>query len=333
MLLKQTSIVLCGLILILTSGAGSIRGNDEPPASLVVVTWNVEWMFDDYRGDNRSDLSVQQSAPSKEAWQAKVAAVASALAAMQANIIALQEIEGDQTLAAIAGELKQKHNLNYRFAFIQGTDRHTEHDVGLLFSSGLTHYRRHEQTKAMFASNNFYNLSKHLVAEFRWRTVESPLTLMTVHQRATEDAEDFRIRQARLARYWLEPQLAQGQDVILLGDLNTEQPVGDASGDMQELIGPTSPHPLVDLLKFAKPDQRRTHLILDRAYDRILVSPSLVEDGPGLDWVFKDIVVRGDLVVQGKPDGREHWDQRLTLPPSELDTSDHFPVVATFDLK
>jgi len=187
-------------------------------------------------------------------------------------------------LTAIAAELRQKHNLNYRHAFIPGSDRFTEQDVGLLFRSGLTQYRRHEQSREMFDSNNYYNLSKHLVGEFSWKTVASPLTVMTVHLRATAEAEDIRIRQARLARFWLEPQLARGEDVILLGDLNSERPVGENSGDMQDLVGAGTDGPLVDLLSLAPDDQRKTHLILDRAFDRILVSPALsltVQGGTG----------------------------------------------------
>jgi hypothetical protein len=74
-------------------------------------------------------------------------------------------------------------------------------------------------------------------------------------------------------------------------------------------------------------------LILPRAFDRILVSQSLIDDGPGKDWVFKGIEIRSDLVVRGKRDGQEHWDNRLTMPLGELDTSDHSPLVATFELK
>lgn len=313
---------------------------DQAPPMLVVVTWNVEWMFDHELGDNRSDLAKQQSAPSFEYWKSKVANVAQVIAATKASIVALQEIEGDQTLIAIAAELREKHQLNYRFAFIQGSDRATEQDVGVLFQSGLTQYRRHEQSRAMFDSNQFYNLSKHLVAEFRWNPVDSPLTLMTVHYRATAEAEDLRIRQARLTKTFLGPQLKLNQDVILVGDMNSEHAVDDNSGDLRQLTAAgneggaadTGPE-LVDLLRFAPADQRRTHLILDRAYDRIMVSRSMVEDGPGMDWVFKQVSVRGDLVVRGQNDGPQHWDNRLTMPASELDVSDHYPVVAEFELK
>lgn len=317
------------------------NAQDVAPEKLVVVTWNVEWMYDDDLSDNRSELSKEQSAPSKDYWQKKLDNVAASLAATGADIIALQEIEGDQTLIAIAAELRQRHKLNYRHAFIPGSDRFTEQDVGLLFRSGLTQYRRHEQTREMFDSNNYYNISKHLVGEFNWKSIASPLTVMTVHLRATAEAEDFRVRQARLARYWLTPQLNRGEDVILLGDLNTEHAVDENQGDMLELAGTpetgnakdASAPPMVDLLKFLPADQRTTHLILPRAFDRMLVSQSLIEDGPNKDWVFKQIEVRSELVIRGKQDGQEHWDNRLTLPIDELDTSDHFPLVATFELK
>lgn len=317
----------------------SAYGQDEPPQKLVVVTWNVEWMYDNDLSDNRSDLAKEQSAPSKEYWRNKLENVSAALAATGGDIIALQEIEGDQTLIDIAAEMRQKHKVNYRHAFIPGSDRFTEQDVGLLFRSGLTHYRRHEQSREMFDSNNYYNISKHLVGEFSWKSLASPLTVMTVHLRATAEAEDFRVRQARLARHWLNPDILKGDDVILLGDLNTEHPVGENIGDMLELTGNPAEAgkepvpPMVDLLQFAPKDHRTTHLILPRSFDRILVSQSLVEDGPGKDWVFKQIEIRSDLVIRGKHDGQEHWDQRLTLPLDELDVSDHFPLVATFELK
>ncbi len=306
---------------------------DVPPKQLVVATWNVEWMYDDDKSDNRSELSREQSAPSKAFWQQKLTNVASVIAALKPDIIALQEIEGDQTLIAIAAELRQKHNVNFRHAFITGSDRATEQDVGILFRNGLTQYRRHEQNREMFDSKNYYNLSKHLVGEFSWKSIASPLTLMTVHMRATVEAEELRIKQARLARYWLEPQIARGEDVILLGDLNSEHPVGENSGDMAELAGSGKSPAMVDLLQFAPATQRTTHMILPRAFDRIIVSQSMVDDGPGMDWVFKQMEVRTDLVIRGKRDGEEHWDSRLTMPIEELDVSDHAPVVATFELK
>ncbi len=312
---------------------------DSAPASLKVMTWNVEWMYDDNQADNRSDLAREQSSPSKEYWQWKVAAVADAISKANAWIVALQEIEGDQTLAALVAELRERHNLSFRYAFIQGMDSFTEQDVGLLYRDGLTEYRRHEQSRTMYDSQQYYNLSKHLVAVFRWSNVAAPLTIMTAHFRATEEAEALRVRQARLARFWLQPLLDQGNDVMLVGDLNAEPLAGQMRAEIEVLVnGATASSNSVkmsDLLEKADSSKRRTHLILDKQYDRALVSPSLIEDTPGkLDWVFESIAVRSDLAIRGAgPDDQSHWEKRLSMPLSELDASDHFPVVTTFQLK
>ncbi len=307
---------------------------DEAPRSLTVMTWNVEWMFDDDPADNRSRLAKQQSAASPAVWQDKLQAVAGVIAQAAPDIVALQEIEGGQTLAAIAGHLKSAAAVSYRYAFIQGSDSFTEQDVGLLVRGGLVAYRRNEQSRTMFESQQFYNLSKHLFGEFRWSNVEHPLTLLNVHLRATDKAEELRTRQARLARLWVEPALARGEDVIVLGDLNLEGQVGQPRDDLLALTdGAGSPTTLIDLLTRLDDPQQATHVILDRQFDRILVSPSLLEDGPGADWVFDQVRVIREGVIRGKQDGPEHWDQRLTAPSSELDVSDHFPVVATFKLQ
>lgn len=313
---------------------------DPPPAKLVIMSWNVEWMFDDNKQDNRSDLAREQSAPSHEYWQWKVNAVADAIAKCDATVVALQEIEGSQTLADIIKALRDKHQLSYRAAFIQGSDNFTEQDVGILQRSGLVHFRRHEQSKAMFDSQQFYNLSKHVVSEFQWRDVASPLTVMNVHMRATVEAESERTRQGKLARYWVDAQLSTEQDVVVLGDFNSEHAVGDLAGEMKELIEGSStatqrPAKLVDLLAFAPQGARRTHLILDKQFDRILVSNSLMVDDPNRrDWVFDNIAVRMDLAIRGAgSDGKEHWDHRLTMSTDQLDVSDHAPVVATFELR
>lgn len=304
-----------------------------PQARLRVMTWNVEWLFDHDQSDNHSDLAREQSAPSREYWETRRDAVAAGIARYQPQIVALQEIEGKQTLEALAGRLRDQYRLEYRFAFIQGTDSFTEQDVGLLYRKGLVTFRRHEQTKAMFDSRQYYNLSKHIVAEFKWAEVDNPLTLMNVHLRAKAEAEDIRRRQARLARHWLEPPLSEGHDVMLLGDLNVEQMAGDTSGTMGELQGAADQLPLVDLM--TKLDsQRRTHLIAPHQFDRILVSKSMVIDQEGQrDWVFEKIEVLEDVVVRGERDGEAHWSGRLDSDLSELDVSDHFPVMATFRLQ
>ena len=65
---------------------------DPLPERLVVATWNVEWLFDNYTGDNFNDLARSQAAPSRELWDWKLARVAEVIAAIKPTILALQEI-------------------------------------------------------------------------------------------------------------------------------------------------------------------------------------------------------------------------------------------------
>ena len=58
----------------------SVAMADEPRKSISVATWNVEWLFDDYQGDNFSKLAKEQSAPSREVWEWRRDALAEAIA-------------------------------------------------------------------------------------------------------------------------------------------------------------------------------------------------------------------------------------------------------------
>ena len=330
------------LVLATAVGGQTVHGQpyDAPPQNLRVMTWNVEWMFDDNSADNRSALAIDQSAPSQAYWHAKRDGVATVLAKHRPNIVALQEIESEHTLTEIVEQLQRRHGLTYRCAFMPGRDRFTEQDVGLLYGQGLVSFGRYEQSKQMFNSQQFYNLSKHLVSEFRWEDLDSPLTVMNVHLRATADAEAVRIKQVRLARHWLTPQLQSNQDVILLGDFNTEQLALGADtpfNTANEMAVVTSKNEdnvrMVDLLAHLPDTSQPTHAFLKKQFDRILVSQSLMVDGPGKDWCFLKIEILDDAIVRGQRDGFEHWTQRLSLGVDEFDLSDHHPVMATFELR
>ncbi len=90
---------------------------------------------------------------------------------------------------------------------------------------------------------------------------------------------------------------------------------------------------MIDLLTRLEDPAQPTHLVVDRQFDRILVSRSLLEDGPGLDWSFDSIAILRQDVIRGQPDGAQHWQHRLDAAFGELDISDHFPVLARFKLK
>jgi endonuclease/exonuclease/phosphatase family metal-dependent hydrolase len=311
---------------------------DRAPSDLKIATWNLEWFFDDFTANNRSDVAKEQSAPDRAQWDWRVGNFAAAIAKFEPTILAVQEIEDRGVMQNLTKVLKEQFNLSYRVAFIDGFDSGTEQDVAVIFRSGLVELSRREQNNSMFESKEFYNLSKHLITRFEWQNGDRviPLTLLNLHLRATPDAAELRQKQTKLAHEWMRKAIMRGENVIIIGDLNVEESVGEvkAGGDgMHTLLGLDTPEPndnLVDLLERAPAEKRRTHLILDKQFDRILASPTLV-DGKG-GYRFKQIEVLSQWNIRGTGPDADHWDTRYTKDYAERDLSDHHPVMATFEL-
>lgn len=310
---------------------------DSPPEPLTIATWNLEWFFDDDLRDNFSDVAKEQSSPSQEEWLWKLNTTATAIAKFKPTILLVQEIEGREVMFKLAAVLKDRHNVNYRVACIDGNDRSTEQDVAILYQSGLVEFSRREQNNEMFRSRDYYNLSKHLIGRFEWQVgdrVES-LTVLNIHLRATAEASEPRIKQCKLAHEWMRRQIEQGENVIIAGDMNVEELAGsvNAEGDgMHWILGRSTAgtkDDLVDLLERAPLEKRKTHLLLDRQFDRILASPSMMKtEGPGI--MFQKIEVLSEHNIRGEGIDLDHWDTRYTKPYNERDISDHHPVMATF---
>jgi endonuclease/exonuclease/phosphatase family metal-dependent hydrolase len=314
---------------------------DQASDELTIATWNLEWYFDNYKGDNSSDLAKEQSAPSREEYEWKRDRLAEAIAAFKPTILAVQEIENRRVLLDLTTVLRDKHQLNYRVAFIEGFDFGTEQDVAFLFQSGLVEFSRKEQNREMFESKEYYSLSKHIFGQFEWQIDgrTERLTILNAHFRAKAEEGAIRLKQAKLARKWIQSALDAGDNVILLGDFNIEDPAGKATkgSEMEELLGKNTANAsddLFDVLESLPEAERRTHLILEKQFDRILLSKSLVDDAADKkDLVFQKAVVLGKYTVRGKGPDLDHWDTRYTTPQDERDLSDHYPLMATFRFK
>jgi endonuclease/exonuclease/phosphatase family metal-dependent hydrolase len=313
---------------------------DEPPAKLRLCTWNLEWFYDDYTGDNPSKLAREQSAPSREEWNWKLETTAAAIAKIDPDILCLQEIESRRTLYTLAKTLKEKHSLEYRIAFIEGNDVFTEQDVGILSKSGLVSFSRREQSKEMWQSKDFYDLQKHIFAEFEWGSGPTlqRLTLLNVHLRAMPDQEDVRRRQGRLCHHWLKDRITAGENVVLLGDLNSDHPCEEHAADtdigtIRGLHSETTQDDLFDCHELIPSEARATHII-HKQFDRVLVSPALRLDQPDKpNYVLTGAAVRKDLNTRGQEQDKDHWNIYYKIPAEERDISDHFPLVAEFELK
>jgi len=318
---------------------------DEPPEKLVIATWNVEWFFDHYTGDNRSDLSKKMSAPSKEEFEWKLKGLAAAIAQTDATIIALQEVENAFVTYRLMMELRNTHELPYRYAAIQGTDYYTEQDVVFLFKSGLVEYSRKLQSAEMFASKEYSNVQKQMIGRFEWGQGDDreSITILNVHLKAMPKGATLRERQCRLIQRWLGEQISRGENVIVLGDINTEMPFKEtvdeatSKADIGILRGfetKSTDDDLFDLHAHLIPTERDTHLLPGKQFDRILVSRPLTEDDPKRrDFVFSGIRRRRDLCVLGKNPDKDHWNIYYEIPQEERDLSDHYPLVAEFEYR
>ncbi len=312
---------------------------DPAPERIVIGTWNLEWFFDHDQSDNKSPLAKKLSAPSKADWNWRIRETAKVIAAVNPTIMALQEVENEKVVLDLTEQLRIAHDLEYQVAFIEGRDTYTEQDVALIYQSGLVHKQRLHQTDEMFNSKRYYNLSKHLFATFRWtqdgKTHE--ITLCNVHLRAGTRGEEPRLRQCRLINYWIQPHLQKNANVIVLGDINTLCQCHDYTlrQDLAVLCGKKTddqPGDLIDLHTRLKPSERSTHLG-GKQFDHILVSPELLLDSPQRpDLAFQNIVRRKDLVLRGEQD-KDHYNIFYEIQESERDVSDHYPVVATFEIK
>lgn len=340
--IRNSRIPVCFLVALVSAcSVTSEPAWSDKPEPLTVMSWNLEWFFDENASDNYSKLAKEKSSPTREDWEWRRDAVASAVANANPTILALQEIENQRVLWYLTRSLDRNHSLKYDDLFIQGRDFFTEQDVGMLFRTPadavmISQMRR---TAEQTAGSTYFDVSKHLLAVFEFPVGESTerVTVMNVHLRSKLEGLPLRIRQARLIHKWLSKAIANGENVILLGDTNSEERgnVSLAKSDLGVAAGFETPQlddDLVDLHFRIPANERQTHLLANRQFDRILVSPSLIEDDPKRpDLVFENITVARELSIQGKRDeADDHWERYWQLPSEERDLSDHYPVIATF---
>lgn len=329
------------------AGDAQQAGEKEKPTpeKLTVMTWNLEWFYDDQSGDNYSKLAKEKTAASRDDWDWHRDAIAKSIQKAKPTILALQEVENRRVLWYLKRALDRDFKIDYEELCDESSDNFTEQDVGLMYRAPVDMLQTGHfgLPRAMKKTQRYYNLSKHIMGVFEVPNgTDTPerVTVMNIHLRSRAEGESLRIRQGRLVNHWIADRISAGENVIVLGDTNTEEK-GDVTrpqSDLGLLCGletETTADDLVDLhLKLPLKD-RQTHLLPGRQFDRIMVSKSLLEDDPSRpDLVFSSVEVLKDLCVQGEQDSEtEHWDEYWNRPAAQRDLSDHYPVQATFEIR
>ena len=258
---------------------------------LLLVTQNL-WRLVDDHPDTHADQPVDTAY-----YQQRLDAVADYLGdtLQWPHLLAVQEVEHPRLLEQLVARIAARGGPAYQFAIREGLDP-SGIDVALLYRAPVNvagiespfHRDRYKRSP-------LYSRPPLVV------TLAEPLsiTLVVVHLRSGIDLEDARKgkniqekrrRQAQRLRDWLEHRVAAGDDVALVGDLNS------AFGDMPY----AEPVIILDRAPFDSvweqlPENERFSYVYQcrrQAIDNILLSESLLDD------VSRVAVMRGNAGYQ-----------------------------------
>ncbi len=314
--------------------------------SLKIASWNVENLFD----MQRQGSEYEEYIPGRHRWseamlQKKLEHTAQVICDLDADVIALQEIENDQVLAQLQ-RLLGRVGCPYPYRAITSGPGRPVH-VALLSRVKIAKKREIPVT---------YGGRQRRILEVQLRT-DPPLRLFVNHWRSKRGPESERILYAKALRKRLE-RLPTGREYLLLGDFNSdwqeyriiEQKLNDTHGrtGINQVLVTTRNGRMVryrDLrsnpgaflhytLWLELPASRRwSHNFFGKkeGIDAILIPPSLAD---GKNWEYK----RGSFGVYrpaylfGKYGQIKRWEYRHSRHTGH-GYSDHLPIYATFITK
>lgn len=258
---------------------------------LLLVTQNLWRLVDDYP-DTHADQPVDTAY-----YQQRLDAIADYIGdtLQWPHLLAVQEVEHPRLLEQLVDRIAARGGPSYQFAIREGLDP-SGIDVALLYRAPVRvadiespfHRERYKRSP-------LYSRPPLVVTLAEPR----PMTLVVVHLRSGIDLEDERKgrniqdkrrRQAQRLRDWLEDRVAAGDDVALVGDLNS------AFGDMPyaEPVTILDRAPFDSVWEWLPEDERFSYVYQCRrqSIDNILLSESLLDD------VSRVAVMRGNAGYQ-----------------------------------
>ncbi len=277
------------------------------PVEITIATYNVKNFFDDV-----DDPTHEDDLPKTSAVEAKIKSLGGAIRLINADILALQEVENKALLTKL--NTQELAGLGYKeLRLIEGNDMRGI-DVALLSKYSVTGLKSHIQDRfqGVDGDTNTYGFSRDCLEV----TIEAPLgqtvTLLINHLRALSYGNDEneailrRHAQANRVREISDEILKRSPDanLAIVGDLN-DTPNSKTLSLIKQTISP-----LFNLLELAPTDTQYTVKYQEgpMQFDYILVAPGLKKDyREGSVKALHDDIFRS--------------------------VSDHYPVIASFDLQ
>ncbi len=277
--------------------AGVVGAQEVSLASL-----NCYWFFNGQEGGANADRP-----RSSREYGLKAGHLVGLLPKEAALFVGFQEIGGAGDVAALAKAAKSRYHRSYSALFVQGRDTATGQDVGAILdtSRGWGVYGRASRVSDLERA-----LSKHLVV--RLTNAVTAMDVCVVHLRRPigADGEKKQVEQCRALLKWAMRHLSTDPkaNLVILGDFNEGQPVGDGGSALAVLF--QAKPPMVDALSMLT-GKVATHAD-GKAYDRIVVSDAIKKGANHLKLGQVEVLKHR----HGKGDERRSY-------------TDHFPVVVT----
>ncbi|MCY4441226.1 MAG: endonuclease/exonuclease/phosphatase family protein [Deltaproteobacteria bacterium] len=201
------------------------------------ATLNVYWLYDD-------DPPHQKWAGQREGytWKETLATVADAVASINADVLALQEIESQSTLEDLVEALEERGKSYPYFWIGAGTDPFTGQDVAVLsrYPNLTEPIRAYPALRAEFHTDKGY---PRLAALQKFMRVDieisgEPVTIYALHLKSRRGngitTSGERMAQARLIRRLVRANLEKGRpNIVVMGDFND----GPESDTLREIRG------------------------------------------------------------------------------------------------
>lgn len=258
-----------------------------------IAAFNVEFLFDG-EGNEGDDVIRFPWKGDPEKSRAHRDEIARSIRQLDADVVMMPETENLRVLEMMIEE--SLSDMGYRAYLVEGQDSFTGQDVGLLSRIEVEDVGRTNERVPVGVSDQTYGVSKNMWARMTIGGV--PVTLVGLHFLARPlDAERAprREAQAEVIRRLVEAEMAQGREVIVLGDFNDFEPdVLDRAGsrpvtNVMATIKSAGPGPEDDLVNVLGeiPQAQRFTSLYDRdgdeiieegelsAIDHILLSPGL----------------------------------------------------------
>lgn len=200
------------------------RATPEPPppppaeaVSVRVATFNVQRLFDTTCDTGQCSPGAFEEQPSQAAFDANVRRLATGIAALEADVVALQEIETKPCLDALHARLP-----DYTVAIHGETGAPGSVDVAILSKGTLLETRKHASKPIPMRDGRTTTFARELL-EVHLAFGDRTVVVFSAHFRSkNNDDPERRIAEAIAARGIVAATAAEKPDalVVLAGDLN-----------------------------------------------------------------------------------------------------------------